>query len=328
MSRQKLTASRKVKGLLKLVKSKVQKRPFLAILEITNYCNARCDFCDYWKTKKYPVLDDYVDVVRKIDPMLLNISGGEPLLRKDITQLIRRIHENMWFVYITLITHGQLLTLKKAKELRDAGVDQFSISMNFLGEAHDRDRGIPGLFDHLSKLIPKLPRAGIDNVLLNTVIMDENLEIVPQLIRQAYEWGVKISLSSYASVKFSAETPLINGEASHMVPPERLEKLQNLVEKIKELKRSYQNVVSSDFYLSKIPTFFTRGSIPNCKAGQNSILIKPDGYLKACPVMPVRQHYSDYKPWKEQVTCTKCWWACRGELVAPLSLERFKRVLL
>ena len=48
----------------------------------------------------------------------------------------------------------------------------FSISLDFLGEGHDRNRGRPGLFAHLAEVAPKLVAAGIDNLVCNSVIMD------------------------------------------------------------------------------------------------------------------------------------------------------------
>lgn len=320
MLTRKLTAVRKVKGLLKLGWTTARRRPRLVNLEVTKFCNAKCDFCDYWKTKESPRLDDYVDVVKRLQPMMVSITGGEPLLRKDLPQLIQRIHDNMFFIYIGMVTHGQLLSVQKAEELWDAGLDQLSISMNWLGDAHDSERGIPGLFDHLSKLIPKLPMVGVDNVMLNTVIMKENLDIIPRIVRQAHDWGIKISFSSYTSLK--------NGNEAHLIDTESQARLRDLVAEIKELKQSYGHVVSSSYYLDTVPEYFAQGEVANCKAGQKFLQVTPDGYLKACPEMPVEQHYTDYKPWKHQQECTKCWYGCRGESQAPVNVERIKELLL
>lgn len=320
MVTRKMTASRKVKAVLKLVKTTALGRPRLVNLEVTKFCNARCDFCDYWKTKKSPSLNDYVEVIRKINPLVVSITGGEPLLRKDLPQVIRRIHESMFFVYITMVTHGQLLTVTKARELWDAGLDQLAISMNYLGEAHDRERGIPRLYDHLSKLIPQLPPTGLDNVHLNTVIMDDNLNVIPEIVRQAYEWGVKVSFSSYTSLK--------TGNTGHMVSPERMQELENLIEELKDLKRCLKNIVSSTYYLDHVPVYFRNGGVEGCRAGQKFIQVTPDGYLKACPEMPVTQHYTEYNRWRHQQDCTNCWYGCRGESQVPVTVERIRELLL
>jgi MoaA/NifB/PqqE/SkfB family radical SAM enzyme len=314
MLTRKMTPWRKCKAVLKYIKITAQRRPRLVNLEVTKFCNASCDFCDYWRVKESPRLDDYAGIIRKINPMMVTLTGGEPLLRKDLPEVIRKLREGFGFLYIGMVTHGQLLTLEKAKALWDAGLDQLSISMNYLGPRHDEERGLPGLFDHLSKLIPRLKDVGVDNVVLNTVIQDGNLDHVADLIRQAHEWGIRISFSAYTSLK--------NGNERHMVRPERQERLRAVIEEIRVLKRRYRNVVSSGYYLSVIPRYFERGSVEGCRAGRSFVQVTPDGYLKVCSEMPVYGHGSEYRPRREGVDCTKCWFSCRGESQAPLTPGR------
>jgi len=57
-------------------------------LEVTKRCNARCNFCDYWKEGTSSELQDYVPVVRKLKPLSVSLTGGEPLLRQDLAQVI------------------------------------------------------------------------------------------------------------------------------------------------------------------------------------------------------------------------------------------------
>ncbi len=315
MLTRKMTPWRKFRACLKYIKVRAQRRPVLVNLEVTKFCNAACDFCDYWQTKKSPKLDDYVEVVRKINPMMVSMTGGEPLLRKDLPNVIRSLRDSFGFLYIGMVTHGQLLTLEKARSLWDAGLDQLSISMNYLGPKHDEERGLPGLFDHLSKLIPRLKEVGVDNVVLNTVIKDDNLDHIPNIIRQAHAWGIRVSFSSYTSFK--------NGNEAYMVRTERLGKLRETIGEIKRLKREFRNVVSSRYYLDTVPKYFEQGYMGGCKAGKSFIQMTPDGYLKVCPEMPVIGHASDYQRQTEDVTCTKCWYSCRGESQAPFSPQRF-----
>ena len=55
-------------GLSKLLETKITKSPKLVNLEVTKKCNARCDFCDYWQTQHEEKLDDYTDLIKKINP--------------------------------------------------------------------------------------------------------------------------------------------------------------------------------------------------------------------------------------------------------------------
>ena len=60
--------------------------PLLVHFEVTMRCNARCGFCDYWKTpadSRNHELKSFADAARYFSPMVIAFTGGEPLLRAD-----------------------------------------------------------------------------------------------------------------------------------------------------------------------------------------------------------------------------------------------------
>src|ERR687890_871357 len=127
---------------------KARRRPVLVHFEVTLRCNARCGFCDYWKTDasaKAEELKSFADAARFFNPMLVTFTGGEPLLRRDLEDLVAAVDAAVRLKYTTLITHGGMLTPERAKSLWAAGVHQFNISLDYLDERHDQARGIPGL---------------------------------------------------------------------------------------------------------------------------------------------------------------------------------------
>src|SRR2546423_14794611 len=56
------------------------KRPLTVSIEVTKRCNARCDFCDYWKISDRDEMTDFTDVVRRFDPLVVVFTGGGPML--------------------------------------------------------------------------------------------------------------------------------------------------------------------------------------------------------------------------------------------------------
>src|SRR5688500_20290155 len=67
-----------------------RRMPVLVNFEVTLRCNARCGFCDYWKTDASARRDElasYADAARFFNPMLITFTGGEPLLRRDLEDL-------------------------------------------------------------------------------------------------------------------------------------------------------------------------------------------------------------------------------------------------
>ena len=64
-----LSPVQKLRGAAKFVDVVLNKRLLTLSLEVTKRCNARCDFCDYWKITDRDELADFSDIVRKFDPL-------------------------------------------------------------------------------------------------------------------------------------------------------------------------------------------------------------------------------------------------------------------
>lgn len=285
----------------------------LASIEMTKHCNAGCDFCDDWKTTHSPKLGDVVDMVRRLNPMVLAITGGEPLLEKRLPQIVREVKAQQRFIYIYMITNGSLLTEEKAEELFDAGLDQISISMNYLDERQDQERVLPGLAERIATLFPALTSRG-HSMLANSVIMRENLDQILPIARQTHAWGGKVSFSCYTDFK--------NGNQAHYFEKEQVDELQGVVRALIEHKKRFGNITNSRFYLERIIPYFSNGNgISGCKAGNGFIQLTPDGQVRQCADFSPFVHYTEYRG-MEPTTCTRCWYSCRGESEASLTLER------
>lgn len=289
--------------------------PTLVNLEVTRRCNARCDFCRYWTTRSETVLEDYGPVVRKLKPAILVITGGEPLMRSDIENLVAGIRKASGSVYLGLVTNGWLLSPPRAKALWNSGLDQFTISLDFLDERHDRARGIPGLTQRILATVPLLVSAGIGKIVLQLFIRRDNLDSVLDVVSWARENGVQASISAF--------TPTKTGVDNYSVTPEQMPKLRSLVDCLLALKRGGWPITSSTYYLERIPEFFRRGEIGGCPAGSKFVHVSPAGEIQQCSEMPVACHYSEWKRGMfGRTECGGCWVPCRGESQAPLNWER------
>src|SRR6476661_8922309 len=147
------------------------RKPISVQFEVTLRCNAKCGFCDYWKTPaeaKEHELKSFADAAKFFNPMIVTFTGGEPTLRRDLEDLVSSVSRTIPLTYITLLTHGAMLTVDRALALQAAGVHQISISLDYLDERHDIARGIPGLVSRLFTSISDMRDAGVDNVRFNT----------------------------------------------------------------------------------------------------------------------------------------------------------------
>jgi MoaA/NifB/PqqE/SkfB family radical SAM enzyme len=296
--------------------------PILVHFEVTMRCNARCDFCDYWKTSpaaRREELDSFADAARYFSPMMITFTGGEPTLRRDLEELVAAVDRAVRVTYIAMITHGGMLTAERARSLWRAGLDQFNISLDFLDERHDAARGIPGLTGRIFDVIPRMRATGINGIRFNTVIKRSNLDQVVPIAHRARELGVGVSYSTYTDLK--------NGNDRHVLERAHGDQLEALVRQLLELKRRHPGlIVNSDHYLRRIPRYVRGDEQDPCRSGLRTIHIDPTGHVRRCPDFPADGHWRDFTPYAP-IRCNACFYACRGEAEAPLTLGRVRDVM-
>ena len=299
-----------------------RRRPVLVHFEVTLRCNAHCGFCDYWKTDAGARADEvttFADAARFFNPMLVTFTGGEPTLRRDLEDLVAGVNRAVRLKYVTLITHGAMLTADRARSLWDAGVNQFNISLDYLDERHDAARGIPGLASKIVGAIPAMQARGVDNIRFNTVIKNDNLDQIVPIVQRAEELGVGVNFSLYTDAK--------NGNRDHLVGPDHLARLDDVVRQLLAFKRRRRGVITnSDYYLEQIPRYVRGEMREPCRSGIRTIHIDPSGFVKRCPDYPTDFHWRDFAAYRP-VNCNACYYACRGEAQAPFRLSRIRDVM-
>jgi MoaA/NifB/PqqE/SkfB family radical SAM enzyme len=296
--------------------------PVLVSFEVTQRCNARCGFCDYWKTDasaKEHELESFAEAARFFNPMIVTFTGGEPTMRRDLEDLVRAVAQAIPLTYITLLTHGAMLTADRARALQDAGVHQLSISLDYLDERHDRARGIPGLVNRIFSAVSDMRDDGVDNVRFNTVIKNDNVDQIMPIIRRAASLGYGVNLSVYTDSK--------KGNRDHLITDARIRDVERLIDDVLAFKRKNRHAVSnSEYYLEHIPRYLRGELRAPCRSGMRTVHIDPLGNVKRCPDFPTDFHWRDFKRYKP-IDCNACFYACRGEAEAPLRLSRAKDML-
>ena len=169
--------------------------PTSAYIMLTDNCNSRCITCNAWKTKSENELttEELKNVLGQLKTMgikQLVFTGGEPLLRTDIGEVVSEAR-SLGFEAIIVVTNGLLLE-KKAEELLDSGVTHIDVSIDAIGEANDRIRGVPGYYDRAVKGIETVQRLkkskGSDDVavtIMTTLLMKDNVDDIPELVELA-----------------------------------------------------------------------------------------------------------------------------------------------
>ena len=140
----------------RLVRARLADRPHTLSHLVTARCNGSCATC-LWRDLTSAELDTS-DVVwlyeqaGRLGMAQLVVWGGEPLLRQDLPELLLAARRAGLFV--TLITNGWFLA-ERWPELRGL-VDALILSLDDVGEAHDRLRGLPGLYERLEAFVDRL----------------------------------------------------------------------------------------------------------------------------------------------------------------------------
>lgn len=170
-----------------------QRRP-VVVWNLTKQCNLYCQHCyasadtetadrELSTAEGKQLLDDLASYGV---PVVL-FSGGEPLLRPDLTELIEYATE--LGLRPVLSTNGTLITPEKAVELREAGLKYAGISVDGMPEHNDQFRGQEGAFDAAVRGIEACLDAGLKTGLRYT-ITKANAEDLADIIELLHEIGV------------------------------------------------------------------------------------------------------------------------------------------
>lgn len=298
--------------------TKLRRRPLYLNIEVTIMCNAGCGFCDYWKVKQEDRLPDYVDVVNRVQPLYVTLSGGEPTLRKDLPDILYNLKTKTDIIFTSMTTHGGLMTYAKAKHLYESGLDAINFSLDFPDERHDAQRGLPGLFNHLCEEIPKIRTLPFRNVQLGTVLHNKNLEDVDAFLALGRRLGINNSFTAFSYTKV--------GKKDFWITPERLPVLREKIALILDYKQRYGCINNSDFYLQTMPSYFENEHVDGCRAGEAWVQVTADGHLKVCSEFDPVMHYTEYNGPIPAPDCSDCWFKCRGENQARFDLRRVREL--
>lgn len=186
-----------------------QQRPLANLrLSVTDRCNLRCQYCmpeqDYvWLPREdilqFEEIDRLVDVFLDLGVGKVRLTGGEPLLRKDVAVLIERLAHKRRIEDLAMTTNGVLLAANAA-ELKRAGLHRLTVSLDTL----QRERFVRlARYDELDRVLagidaasPLFPGFKIDTVVIRGVNDDE---LIP-MVEFAKARGAEVRFIEYMDV--------------------------------------------------------------------------------------------------------------------------------
>lgn len=292
-------------------------RPIVVSFEVTDSCTCSCRHCDHGgprdesRNLKPAAYRRYMRVLR---PCVVQISGGEPMMREDLAEIVQNIKLGSPVPYTILVSSWSLMTPERYLELHEAGVDQFSVSLDFPDRRHDDFRRHPGLFDHLENLVPRLAAFGYDDIVLNTCITSENVCEISAVADKAREWGVNVCYSAYSPRRTGCRDFLLRS-------PEQLAVLNQHLDRVEARRDSSNWIVNSTTTLDATRRYFENRGAPGCKAGLRFLVVTSDGWLQPCSMQFRRYSLGEQSRMVEEFTksntCDQCYVSIRSYLDKP-----------
>ena len=300
--------------------------PFL-ILFINSICNQKCEHCFYWSnlnrrddlTKEE--LFELSDSLGRIEN--LNLSGGEPFLRKDFAEVCRKFIRTNKVRQIYVPTNGYFTQktvdqIKGTLEEPDLELFVAELSLDGLGEYHDKFRVSPGSFkksmetyDALAKLQEEDPRVRVHAISTATEV---NMDEIKRLTTYLYERCPKMDHHNLAILRGDPKNP-------GMVGPS-LDEYNKLYEYFRRLwapreQGRFGAIVEPMLQNVKVKTIEERRQVVPCRAGVLSTVVYSNGDVAVCelhdPIGNIRQkpfweiwNSPEARDLRKSIACKEC----------------------
>ncbi len=289
-------------------------RPIVVSFEVTDACTCYCKHCDHGgpRDESHNLKPaDYRRYMQVLRPCVVQVSGGEPLLRPDVVAIVRNIKSGAGVPYLILVSNWSEMTKEKYLQLRAAGVDQFSVSLDFPDDRHDAFRRHPGLYAHLSDLVPRLAALGHDDIVLNSCITAENLPEINRIADKARAWGVNLCYSSYTAKRTGCRD-------YSLTTPAQLHLLNQELDRVEARRDGTNWIVNAPSTMDATRRFFEQGDMPGCKAGYRFLVVTSDGWLQPCSMVFQRYRLEEHARMVREFTatnsCGECYVSVRSYL--------------
>ena len=254
-------------------------RPWALLAELTHACPLHCPYCsnplELARRSQELTTDQWTDVLRQaaaLGVVHTHLSGGEPLLRPDLEQIVAAAETAG--IYTQLVTSGTGLDEARLTSLRAAGLHSVQLSVQHADpRANDRIGKRPSSFAAKERAAALVRRSGLP-LGLNVVLHRDNLDAIDDLIELGVSWGVdRIELANTQFYGWG----LLNRAA---LLPTR----EQLARARKSVAQARERLADRIDLVWVVPDYFDGVAKP-CMGGWGavSLTVAPDGAVLPCP---------------------------------------------
>ena len=225
-------------------------------ISVMDRCNFRCSYCmpeekyhpnfKFLPSEERLPFEDIIRITKIFSDLGVNkirITGGEPLLRVNLTDLIGDLSRINGIDDIALTTNGVLLT-KYASELKAAGLNRVTISLDTLDK--EEFRTLTGRRGSLGRVLAGIKEAqivGFENIKVNAVIKrGSNDQLIQQMVEYFRDTPIILRFIEYMDVG-----NINHWKISDTVPSEELLKTINSIWPVEAIDQNYHGEVASRY---------------------------------------------------------------------------------
>ncbi len=335
--------------------------PINLTFSVTNVCQSRCKTCSIWELyKEQPqkkndelTLEEIEKIFRSMGHIyVFNISGGEPFLRSDITEIITAAchHLSPGVVHIPTNAIAKERIERKTKEIletlkNNCDGTQLTIkpSLDHIESRHDEIRGVPGNFKKVLEVFHRLKEMQSDypnfHVELGTVISRWNVDDVAEIAQYVTNLGV----DSYRNEIAEQRSEMFNTQNDITPDPEQYEKAIDLfVRQIRENmgnRNLFQRITHAFrlvYYSLAIRILKENRQVIPCYAGISNVHMTPYGDIWACctlgydkPMGNLRDYNYDFKMlWNSAEAKKVRTYVREGHCNCPMANQTYSNILM
>ena len=254
---------------------------------LTYRCNSRCSHCFIWRRppqEKELTLQEYREVFRtSVGKAVssLSISGGEPFMRVDAEAVLRSVPSNIPLLVGTNALLGKRIEriLERIRAVRPIAVQ---ISIDGIGDTHDRIRGVPGNFDKAVSLLEWCELEGIPATVSFT-LGSGNYQDLLEVERLVASKSAHFTFRPVNRGEFygNLHTDFQASSFEH----EQLDTIEQNVRQLlkRTLSEGYYDTRDYVFWGYCVDYLKSLLEFPECFAARNFFLVDPSGVLLPCP---------------------------------------------
>ena len=259
--------------------------------EVTSRCNALCDHCgsrctsnktDELSAETFKKVLDDVAQNFGTKAIMLNITGGEPLMRKDLFD-ITKYADSLGFKW-GLVTNGMLITDDVIAKMKETHMSTISISLDGMKKTHEEFRHVPGSFDKIISAIKKLKEGNfVEHIQVTFIATKNNISDLPEVYRL-------LSMLEIDSLRISGIDPIGRAKDNESLMLDQEDYLF-LFDFIKEHSNSPLPVVWSctHYFGNTENTLDPTGKKFTCYTGIHVASVLSNGDIFGCPNIPRRK---------------------------------------